>query len=97
LIWMILAVWLVSSGLPKTMGLSPAQGRVRRRIWYLLAGGFVAMVALTFLLFYLSFAMAGMVVDLFYWFAWTWFSWLIADKKTARRFRPRCFPPSVYF
>jgi hypothetical protein len=47
------------------MGLSPAQGRVRRRIWYLLAGGFVAMVALTFLLFYLSFATAGMVVDCF--------------------------------
>jgi len=70
------------------MGLDAARRRTRRRIWYRFAGsGLLVMVALAFLLAYLGWFIAAVLVTWVYWFGWTWISWIIADKKTAARFR----------
>jgi hypothetical protein len=82
------AVWLIASGLPKTMWPEAAQRRTRRRIWYRFAGiGLLLMVGLTFLLAYLGWFIAAVLVIWVYWFGWSWISWIIADKKALERFR----------
>jgi hypothetical protein len=63
LMWVTLAVWLISSGLPKTIGLDPKQRRIRRRIWYLLAGGgFLVMLAIVVVFVSLSFNIAAVLI-----------------------------------
>jgi hypothetical protein len=82
------AIWLIASGLPNTMWLKAAQRRARRRIWYGLAGtGLLVMVGLEFLLAYIGWFIAGVLVAWAYWLGWTWISWIIADKKAVERFR----------
>jgi hypothetical protein len=82
----VVAVWLIASGLPKTTGLDKTQRRVRRKIWYILVGiGFLVMLALGVLLAYLGLFTAAVVAMWLYWFGWTWIAWLMADRKAIRR------------
>jgi hypothetical protein len=82
----IVAVWLIASGLPKTTGLDKTQRRVRRKIWYVLVGiGLPVMVATALLLAYLGLFIAAVVVTWLYWFGWTWIAWLVADRRAVRR------------
>lgn len=77
----VVAVWLIASGLPKWIG-DPQLTRMRRRIWYKLAGvGFVVMAFLAVLLAALSQGTVAILVTWAYWFGWTWIAWGIADRK----------------
>jgi small-conductance mechanosensitive channel len=88
LVLVMVAVWLIASGLPKTTGLDKTQRRVRRKIWYVLVGtGLLVMVAAALLLAYLGLFAAAVAVTWLYWFGWTWISWLIADRRAVRRLR----------
>jgi hypothetical protein len=79
------AVWLIVSGLPKTLGLNAAQRRERRSNWYRFVGvGLLIMAALFFFFAYLGWPAAAGFVNLVYWIGWTWVSWIFADKKSAR-------------
>lgn len=83
----VLGAWLISSGLPKTIGLNVTQRRIRRRIWYGLAAiGLLSMIVVCVLLAYVGLVVAAVLVTWLYWFGWTWISWLMADKKAVRRF-----------
>jgi len=80
-----LAVWLIASGLPKSIG-SEDLKRLRRRIWYKLAGlGLLVMILLAVGLAAVSQFTAAVLVTWAYWFGWTWISWRIADKKALRQ------------
>jgi len=80
-----LAAWLISSGLPRSIG-NQDLVRTRRRIWYLLAGlGLFAMTGLAVLLARFSFVTAAVNVFRLFWFGWTWVAWLIADKQAVRQ------------
>ena len=82
------AIWLITSGLPKMIGLDAAQRRTRRRTWYGLAGaGFIIMMPVSFLLTYFGWFAAGAFVSWAYWLGWMWISWIIADKKIVERSR----------
>ena len=82
-----LAVWLIASGLPKTVG-SEDLRRMRRRIWYKLAGiGLVVMIVLAIALVAISQFTAAVLVTWAYWFGWTWISWRVADKRALREFQ----------
>lgn len=79
------AVWLIASGLPKWIG-DPQFTRMRRRIWYKLAGvGLVVMVFLAVTLMALSQLTAAVLVTWAYWFGWTWIAWRIADQRAKER------------
>lgn len=79
------AVWLIVSGLPKTLGLDAAQRRRRRRIWYQSVGfGFIIMVALVSLLAYIGWNAAARLVAFVFWIGWTWVSWILADTKAIK-------------
>jgi len=80
-----LAVWLIASGLPKSIG-SEDLKRLRRRIWYKLAGlGLLVMILLAVGLAAASQFTAAVLVTWAYWFGWTWISWRIADKRALRQ------------
>jgi len=80
-----LAVWLIASGLPKSIG-SEDLKRLRRRIWYKLAGlGLLVMILVAAGLAAVSQFTAAVLVTWAYWFGWTWISWWIADKKALRQ------------
>lgn len=88
LLFLVPGVWLIASGLPKTIGLDKRQRRTRRRIWYALAGtGFFVMLATSLLLAYSNFFVGSFLMTCGYWFGWIWISWLMADKKAVQRFR----------
>ncbi len=83
IIVLALAVWLIATGLPKSLGGQDLK-RLRRRIWYKLAGlGLVLMIAATLGLAAASQFTAAVLVTWAYWFGWTWISWLIADRKAS--------------
>ena len=80
-----LAVWLIASGLPKSIGGEDLR-RLRRRIWYKLAGlGLLVMTAVAIGLAAVSQFAAAVLVTWAYWFGWTWISWRIADKRALRQ------------
>ena len=80
-----LAVWLITSGLPKSIG-SEDLRRLRRQIWYKLAGlGLLVMILLAVGLAAVSQLTAAVLVTWAYWFGWTWVSWLIAEKRALRQ------------
>lgn len=80
-----LAVWLSASGLPKSIGNEDLR-RLRRRIWYKLAGlGLLVMILLAVALAAVSQFEAAVLVTWAYWFGWTWISWRIADKRALRQ------------
>lgn len=84
-----LAVWLIASGLPKSIGGDDLK-RLRRRICYKLAGlGLFVMVALAGGLAAASQFTAAVLVTWVYWFGWTWVSWRIADKRAVRQLQRR--------
>lgn len=86
LILIIPAVWLIASGLPRSVAPNTDLKKVRRRIWYKLAGlGFAVMLVLAIGLAALSWFMAAVLVTWVYWFGWTWIAWLIADKRAVRQ------------
>ncbi len=86
LVLVVLAVWLIASGLPRTTGLDKTQRRVRRKIWCVLVGtGLLVMLAVALLLAYLGLFTAAVVVTWLYWFGWTWIAWLMADRRAIRR------------
>jgi hypothetical protein len=75
-------VWLIVSGVPKTLGLNVFQRRKRRRIWYwFLGAGLLITVALFSLFAYLGWPAAAGLVNLVFWLIWTWVSWIFADKR----------------
>ena len=79
------AVWLIASGLPKSVG-SQDLKRLRRRIWYKLAGlGLLVMIVLVIGLAATSQFTAAVLVTWAYWFGWTWISWRIADNRALRQ------------
>ena len=79
------AVWLIASGLPKSIG-NEKLTRLRRRIWYRLAGlGLLVMIVLALGLAALSQFTAAVLVTWLYWFGWTWVSGRIADKRAQRQ------------
>lgn len=81
------AIWLIASGLPKTLGLYAAQRRTRRRIWYrFIAAGFLVMTFLFRLFAFLGWPAAAGLVNLLFWLGWTWASWIYADRRTEQRF-----------
>jgi hypothetical protein len=83
----VLVVWLIASGLPKTIG-SKEFMQFRRRSWYKLLGlGLVITIVVGLGLTALSWVTAGVLVTWFYWFGWTWISWRMADAKAQRRFQ----------
>ena len=80
-----LAVWLIATGLPKSLG-GQDLIRLRRRIWYKLAGlGLVVMILVAVGLAEVSQFTAAVLVTWVYWFGWTWISWRIADKRATRQ------------
>ena len=79
------SAWLIASGLPKSIG-PEKLGRLRRRIWYKLAGlGLLVMIVLAIALAAVSQFTAAVLVTWAYWFGWTWISWRIADKRALRQ------------
>jgi len=81
------AIWLIRTGLPRSLG-GPELVRTRRRIWFQLVGiGFLVMITLsTLLAVWLSLFTLAVLVTWLYWFGWTWVSWLIADKRAVRQY-----------
>ena len=80
------AVWLIVSGLPKTMGLNAVQRPTLRIIWYRYVGiGLLTMAALFFLFSYRGWPVMARLVNLVYWIGWTWVSWIIADNKSGAK------------
>jgi hypothetical protein len=87
LVFLTVAVWLIASGLPQTLGLDKVQRRVRRRIWYAYVGvGLLVMVAAMLLLGYANLHVGAVLVTWLYWFVWPCIAWLRADRRVIRRF-----------
>jgi hypothetical protein len=86
LMFAVPAVWLIVSGLPKTMGLNAVQRPTLRIIWYRYVGiGLLTMAALFFLFSYRGWPVMARLVNLVYWIGWTWVSWIIADNKSGAK------------
>ncbi|MGD0002092.1 MAG: hypothetical protein ABSE21_18495 [Bryobacteraceae bacterium] len=86
LVLLIPGIWLIASGLPRTIGLNKLERRSRRRRWYVLVGlGFVVFLIATIALNWFHLFMVSTVLMLLYWYAWTWISWLIADRWIRNR------------
>lgn len=82
----VLALWLITTGLPKWIG-SKKFTRARRLAWLVLLGAGLAVATLVdvILSMQLLFGPATLVAGA-YWFGWTWISWLMADAETGKRF-----------
>src|SRR5262249_36954827 len=89
LIVVVLATWLIGSGLPRSIAPNTDLKRVRRRIWYKLVGaGLLAMLVIAIALLSVPWdgaAVVAVLVSWLYWFGWTWIAWLIADKRAVRQ------------
>jgi hypothetical protein len=94
IVMLALGIWLLGTGLPKTIS-PPEVAKIRRRIWLLLVGvGFLVMLVGTILAFSIhqpEWAGAVVLETLVfgYWFGWTWIAWLIADNAAVRRIHRR--------
>ncbi len=87
LLLVMLAIWLISSGLPRSLG-GAELARTRRKIWYkLVLIGLLVMITLAGLLVWLSLFTLAVLVSWLYWFGWTWISWLIADQRAVRYYQ----------
>lgn len=78
------AGWLISSGLPKRLGLSRDFRSNRRRIWFrLVALGFLVMVVTAILAAYFSLFTIAVLITWAYWFGWTFAAWSIAGRRAS--------------
>ena len=85
LVFVFGGVRLIAAGLPKTLGNAEFVKRRYRRWWIYLGVGFVLMLAATEALDAIGFSNSATLVLMFYWFVWTWLSWLIANRQTRDR------------